>query len=256
MVCYSKKLGLGFLMLLISLQLLKAQNNRINDPSQISWHAFFMNYVLDDKWSLHGEFQWRRTDFTSNPQQNLYRTGLNFKVNSSVTLRFGYLYADTFNYAQIPLNTLGMEFPEHRIYQMVTLNNPVGKVQVYHRFMLEQRWVGTFSTKILESPDDYVYLNRVRYMARIEISLKGKSIVNKTPYFAAYDELMIGFGKNVNQNIFDQNRIGILTGYRFSDHIRLEGGYFNQIAQLGRLVDGKNVFQGNRGYIVNTYFNF
>jgi hypothetical protein len=256
MVTYLKSLVIGLLMLFCIIQPSLAQNNRMNDPSQIGWHAFFFNYALDDKWSLHGEFQWRRTDFISNPQQNLYRTGLNLKLNPSVILRLGYLFADTFDYGQIPLNILGMEFPEHRTYQMVTLNNPIGRVQVSHRFILEQRWVGSFSDKSLERPDDYVYLNRARYMARIDIPLKGKTIVNGTPYFAAYDELMIGFGKNVNQNVFDQNRIGILTGYRFSDNIRVEGGYINQIVQLGRLVEGKNVFQGNKGYIINTYFKF
>lgn len=234
----------------------KAQNNRTRDDSNIGWHAFFVNYKINNTLSWHGEFQWRRTEFVNNPQQNLYRTGLNIKVHPNASVRLGYLYADTYSYGQIPLNSLGMEFPEHRTYQMLTLTNPVGLFQVSHRFMLEQRWVGTFSNKQLEKPDNYIYLNRVRYMARVDVPLKGKTIVNKTPYLAAYDELMIGFGKNVNQNVFDQNRIGILGGYRFSDHIRIEGGYFNQLVQLGRLVDGKNVFQGNKGYIINSYFNF
>ena len=66
---------------------------------------------------------------------------------------------------------------------------------------------------------------------------------------------MIGFGKNVNDNIFDQNRIGLLVGYRFSTLFRLEGGYFNHILQLAREVDNKNVFQYNQGIIMNAWFN-
>ncbi|WP_291787530.1 DUF2490 domain-containing protein [Cecembia sp.] len=251
-----RRIGLLLLFIFLSLKDVFSQNNRAIDANHIGWNAFFLNYALNDKWSMHGEFQWRRTEFIKKPQQNLYRTGLNLKLNPSVIFRFGYLYADTFNYGQIPISSLGMEFPEHRTYQMFTLNNPIGRIQVSHRFMLEQRWLGSFSDKTLERPDDYVYLNRARYMARIDIPLKGTTIGNGIPYIAAYDELMIGFGKNVNQNVFDQNRIGILTGYRFSNQIRVEGGYFNQIVQLGRLVEGKNVFQGNRGYIINTYFNF
>jgi hypothetical protein len=233
-----------------------AQNNRLWDDNQIGWHAFFLNYKINQSLSFHGEFQWRRTGFVTDPQQDLYRTGLNIKLHQNATARVGYLYADTYSYGQIPLNSLGMEFPEHRTYQMLTLTNPIGLFQISNRFMLEQRWVGTFSSKNLERPDTYIYLNRVRYMARVDVPLKGRTIANAVPYLAAYDELMIGFGKNVNQNVFDQNRIGILTGYRFSDHVRIEGGYFNQIVQLGRLVEGKNVFQGNKGYIINTYLNF
>ncbi|WP_106565667.1 DUF2490 domain-containing protein [Cecembia rubra] len=233
-----------------------AQNNRLSDNNQIGWHAFFLNYKINQTFSFHGEFQWRRTGFITNPQQDLYRTGLNIKLHQNAVARVGYLFADTYSYGQIPLNSLGMEFPEHRTYQMLTLTNPIGRFQITYRFMLEQRWIGSFSSKTLDKPDKYNYLNRARNMVRIDYPLNGKIITNGTHYLAAYDEILIGFGKNVNQNVFDQNRIGLLTGYRFSDLLRIEGGYFNQIVQLGRLVEGKNVFQGNKGYIINTYFNF
>jgi hypothetical protein len=59
----------------------------------------------------------------------------------------------------------------------------------------------------------------------------------------------------VNKNVFDQNRIGLLAGYQFGKSLRIEGGYLNQTLQYGRLVDGKSVFQHNRGFIVNTYFS-
>ena len=86
--------------------------------------------------------------------------------------------------------------------------------------------------------------------------LKGKEIKDKTPYIAIYDEVFIGFGKNVNANIFDQNRIGILFGYRFNKNVRIEGGYLNQTLQYGRQINGQNVFQNNNGVILNTNFNF
>jgi hypothetical protein len=86
--------------------------------------------------------------------------------------------------------------------------------------------------------------------------LRGKEIKDKTPYFAIYDEIFIGFGRNVNENIFDQNRVGIVLGYRFSPTIRIETGYLNQTLQLGREVNNRNVFQYNNGIILNANFNF
>ncbi len=124
-----------------------------------------------------------------------------------------------------------------------------------HRFMLEQRWVGRYSNVNLTNEDEFPLLNRLRYMFRMQISLKGEEIKDKTPYFAIYDEILIGFGKNVNENIFDQNRVGILFGYRLSPLIRIEAGYLNQILQLGREVNDRNVFQQNNGVIVNANFN-
>jgi hypothetical protein len=89
----------------------------------------------------------------------------------------------------------------------------------------------------------------------MQIPLRGQSIADKTPYCAAYNEIFVGFGRSVNENIFDQNRIGLLLGYRFNKTLRVEGGYFNQILQLGREISGRNVFQYNNGIIVNLYLN-
>jgi hypothetical protein len=72
---------------------------------------------------------------------------------------------------------------------------------------------------------------------------------------AAYDEVFIGFGPQVNANIFDQNRFGALLGYRFSKTLRSELGYLSQIIQFGRQIGGKNVFQYNNGFVFNTYIN-
>lgn len=92
-------------------------------------------------------------------------------------------------------------------------------------------------------------------MARVQLPLKGKEIKDSTPYVAMYDEIFIGFGKNVTANVFDQNRLGILLGYRFNKSVRIEAGYLNQILQLGRQINGQHVFQNNSGIIINANFN-
>ena len=92
-------------------------------------------------------------------------------------------------------------------------------------------------------------------MFRVQLPLKGNTIADKTPYLALYNEIFVGFGKNVNENIFDQNRLGMLLGYRFNKTLRVEAGYLNQIVQLGREVNGSNVFQYNNGLIINALFN-
>jgi hypothetical protein len=74
-------------------------------------------------------------------------------------------------------------------------------------------------------------------------------------YAAAYDEILIGFGKNVGENIFDQNRISAVLGYKASGLFKVEAGFLHQTLQLGREIETKNVFQYNSGLIINTYFN-
>jgi hypothetical protein len=77
-----------------------------------------------------------------------------------------------------------------------------------------------------------------------------------SPYLALYDEILIGFGKNISVNVFDQNRLGCLLGYRISPRVNIEAGYLNQIIQYGRQIFGQPVFQYNQGVIINSNFSF
>ena len=232
------------------------QNNRLNTNNNIGWYNYFGTFKVAEKFGIHTEYQWRRNNYITDWQQSLLRVGLNYNLSPRVLFRVGYAWIETYPYGDIPLNGLGRDFTEHRIFEMVQLSHKEGIVDFSHRFMLEQRFVGRYTSANEATEDEFPLLNRLRYMVRFQIPLKGKEIKDKTPYVALYDEVIVGFGKNVNANIFDQNRIGILLGYRFNKNFRIEAGYLNQTLQYGRQISGQNVFQNNNGFIINTNFNF
>jgi hypothetical protein len=232
-----------------------AQNNRLNTKNDIGWYNYFGTFKVSEKFGIHTEYQWRRDNTITDWQQSLLRVGVNYQLNPRVLFRVGYAWIETFPYDEYPINALGRDFTEHRIFEMVQFSHKEGIVDFSHRFMLEQRFVGRYSSANKITEDEFPLLNRARYMFRFQLPLKGSSINDKTPYVAAYDEIFIGFGKNVNANIFDQNRIGVLFGYRFNKNIRIEAGYISQILQFGRLINGQNLFQNNNGIILNTNFN-
>ena len=231
-----------------------AQNGRITDRNSIGWFNYFGTIKLKTKWSLHTEYQWRRAQIIKDWQQSLLRIGVNYQLNNDVQFRLGYAWAETFAYGDIPLNTFGKQFTEHRTYQMLTINDKIGKVSLSHRFMLEQRWLGRYTSAADTKDDDFLFMNRMRYMIRGQIPVTNNA--TNPIYAAAYNEILIGFGKNVGENIFDQNRIGLILGKTINNSFRIEAGYLNQIVQLGREVNNRNVFQYNNGIILNTYFNF
>lgn len=233
-----------------------SQNTRINNYNAIGWYNYFGTFKLSEKFGIHSEYQFRRNNIITDWQQSLLRVGVNYQVNPKLQFRIGYAWIETFPYGDIPINSMGKDFTEHRIFQMITVTDKISKVDLSHRFMLEQRWVGRYSNMNLKSEDEYPYLNRMRYMFRFQMPLKGKEVIDKTPYLVMYDEVFIGFGKNAGENIFDQNRLGFLLGYRLNSAFRLEAGYLNQIVQLGREVNSRNVFQYNNGFILNANFNF
>lgn len=231
-----------------------AQNVRFTDRNSIGWFNYFGTIKLKTKWSLHTEYQWRRVQIIKDWQQSLLRIGVNYQLNNDVQFRLGYAWAETFAYGDIPLNAFGKQFTEHRTYQMATINDKIGKVSLSHRFMLEQRWLGRYTSATDTKDDDFLFMNRMRYMIKGQIPLINYE--TNSIYAAAYNEILIGFGKNVGENIFDQNRIGLLLGKTINNSFRIEAGYLNQIVQLGREVNNRNVFQYNNGVILNTYFNF
>lgn len=235
---------------------LNAQNNRINTKETIGWYNYFGTFKLHDAVGLHTEYQWRRDNIITDWQQSLLRVGVTYQLNPRVMFRIGYGWIETFPYGEIPINGLGRDFTEHRLFQMVQLSHKEGIVDFSHRFMLEQRFVGRYSSANAGTEDEFPLLNRMRYMARLQVPLEGSEIQDKTLYAALYDEIFIGFGENVNANIFDQNRLGILLGYRFNNILRIEAGYIHQIVQFGRQINGQNIFQTNNGIIINTNFNF
>jgi hypothetical protein len=240
------------LFILVGNSHIQAQNNRIRTNNSVGWFQYMGSIKVNKHWGLHTEFQWRRNQIITDKLQDLLRVGVNYTPNAHTQVRVGYAFAETYPYGEYAINGFGKAFSEHRTYLMVQLNNKEGVVELAHRFMLEQRFIGKYATSTSAKEETFPLLNRARYQIRAQIPLKGKTIGLHTPYIALYNEILIGFGKNVNANVFDQSRIGASVGYKVNKNLKLEAGYLNQILQFGRQLNGKNIFQHNNGLVLNT----
>jgi hypothetical protein len=229
-----------------------AQNDRINDYNTIGWLQTTNMVSLGAKWSLQLEYQWRRTEGLKNRQQSLARAGTNFRFNEKVSLHAGYGWIQTFAYGKFPVASQG-SFPEHRIYEQISFQQPMGKFHFSHRFRVEQRWMAQMKTEEHEV-DKWVFLHRFRYQFRTQLSLWKKK--EKELYAVTADEIFIGAGKNLGTNIFDQNRIFLLSGARLNKNISVEAGYVNQTLQQGRRINHQTIIQRNNGFTVNIIGNF
>ena len=231
----------------------KAYAQRLSDGNAVGWYSSFNTIYLNKKTSLWLEYQWRRDEIITGWQQSLARAGLQFHFKNDVSALAGYGYIISFPFGDYPPGP--HPIPEHRIFEQLVWNGNVGRVWLNHRLRLEQRFIGKIDQNLAESDvTDWIYMNRVRYQIRATVPLNNKSMQDKTWYVVPFDEIFIGFGENVNQNIFDQNRIGLLLGMQYNKTIRAEVGYFNQTVQQGGLVAGKQVFQYNQGVMLNLYF--
>jgi Protein of unknown function (DUF2490) len=219
-----------------------AQTERIKDHNTNGWYMYFGDHKFAEKWGVHAEVQLRRHNTIKDPQQLLIRTGINYDLTPSAMFTLGYGFIETHPYGDYPA---AATFPEQRLYQQLQLKGNLSRLGLAHRYRLEQRWI--------KQPDatDYTYLNRARYMLKATLPLAGTSLEPKEFFLAAYDEVFVGFGENVKQNIFDQNRAYAALGYKISKTASLELGYLNQIVQKSNGV----VFEHNHTLQVSFFHN-
>lgn len=191
----------------------------------------WLNYVGDhpivgSKWGIHLEAQERRSDLGDDRQQLLLRPGMNYQLNPSTMLSFGYCHVETYPYGDYPALH---EFPEHRLWQQVSHTTSWLGLDWTHRLRLEQRWIGE-----MEQYGDggwnvehWRFENRLRYMLRTTIPLTP----SKKTYLAFSDEVFFNFGSNVDGNDFDQNRAFIGIGHKINDTTKVELGFMEQTIQ-------------------------
>jgi hypothetical protein len=217
--------------------------NRITDENQILWAPVIISTKINEKVALYTEYQWRRNNLGETWQQSLLRLGLTYNANKTTAFQAGYGWILTYPYGDYPLAPNGT-FTEHRIYQQALFKVPLNAVgtTLISRIRLEQRWLAVLNTD--KALNHWNYLNRARIMQRLNFPFK---VSGKDCYASLMDEVFIGFGRNVGQNVFDQNRLYGLLGWNVNEKVQLELGVFNQILQQGKLVTAKPVFQYNSG---------
>jgi len=199
---------------------------------------YFGDHPVSERWGVHLEGQWRRHDGPLQPQQLFFRPAVNYKVSNSLMLTAGYAFADTYRYGEFPA---AARFPEHRLFQQVLTRQSVGKVNLSHRYRLEQRYIGqTLPGDQGAEVRDWRYENRFRYQLRGVIPLRSSEW-----YLAGYEEFFLNFGRNVAANVLDQNRIYGALGRKMGPAGNLELGYLNQIIQQrnGRVFESNHTLQ-------------
>jgi hypothetical protein len=193
---------------------------------------YFGNHKLNDHWGLHTEYQWRRAagEETANVfkdwQQSLLRLGVDYYAKNQTQFTLGYGWIKTFEYGDQPVSH---NFNEHRIWQQVIVKNKIGRVDIQHRYRLEQRFIETYNLLPNDGFDkSCVFRNRIRYRFMVTVPLSRKELADNTLFLTIYDEPFLGFGKGIGKNILDQNRLFGALGWRFNKDFNLQLGYLNQ----------------------------
>lgn len=188
-----------------------------------AWLMYFGDHAVGRRWALHAEAQVRRSDGFDAWQQLLLRPGVVYTLTPAARVAAGYAYVSTWPYGDQPA---AARFPEHRAWQQLQLGHTTGRFAWQHRYRLEQRWV---DRAVDATRRDRTYSNRARYLVRATLPLAGRTLDANEPYLSAYEELFVSWGRNVQRNVFDQNRLYGAVGWRAGGTTRIEAGYLQQL---------------------------
>jgi opacity protein-like surface antigen len=207
-------------------------------------------HKLTENVSLMTEYQWRRADGFNDWQQSLLRFGLEYNFHSNFSLMAGYAWVKTFPYGEQPVPH---EFDENRIFEQVNLKNKIGKIEVQHRYRLEQRFLEQYAKDASQNivQLDPVFRQRMRYRAMLTIPLTRKDKVDHTLFLNLNNEVFLGFGKGIGKNILDQNRFISALGWRVNPNLNFQLGYLNQFVVKN---DGLKM-ENNHTLWISTTFN-
>lgn len=170
-----------------------------------SWALYFGTNKVSEKFSIHTELELNHYELFNNFNQFWLLLGLNYDLseNSSVTVGYGYFNTDpTFVEFTIEPRTT-----ENRAFEQFTTSQKLGKLNLQHRYRLEQRFINT--------PSEAITGHRFRYRLQLTHPISAKWFIN------VFDELFINF----QQPTFDQNRLFLGIGHKLSENISVQSGY-------------------------------
>jgi hypothetical protein len=219
------------LFLLLSV-LCQAQTEEKNiDHQSILWTRYYNQLLLNEKWSLHSEFDNRL--FLKPVQENLYvvRIQGRYKINDHLETGSGFAYfsVDT----QVPEINPDYNTPEYRGQQDLTWKSNVNKVTLTQRFQVEERFIRNADKEDLLQGTTFFW--RFRYRLQVDYTFwkKEKQLLKAV----LSDEIMFNFGKKITKNTFDQNRIYAAIHYGLNSNLAFELGYLNSFQRRSNGID-------------------
>lgn len=191
------------------------------------WFSWFGDVELSERWSIDFDASLRLSGPYSEVGQELGRVSLRRTISPNVRVAAGVAGSDTHPYGALPI---AFRTPEFRTFQHVQLFHAAHRVQFTHRYRLEQRWTGRVALEDgEESVQNWVRTGRMRYLARATLPLRGETLDPGEWFVSVGNEVFLNFGANIQQNVFDQNRLQLTLGRRLGDGVRLEVGYLDHL---------------------------
>jgi hypothetical protein len=177
-----------------------------------NWLIYFGNKTINQRWNWHHEVQYRNYNFAGDLEQLLLRTGIGYNLsnnNNNLLLGYGFILSEPY----IGNTDEKRTTREHRIYQQFITRQAFGRVNIQHRYRVEERFL----------EDEFKM--RLRYFLSLNIPFNRNKMEAGAIYGSLYNEVFL----NTQSPVFDRNRVYGALGYIISKKFRGELGFMTQM---------------------------
>jgi hypothetical protein len=191
-----------------------------------SWWVLNADVTISGNLAFLADGSIRRSGPLHEAQASFIRGGVAYEFSPHVRMAVGANWSRTYPYGAVPI---AYPTTERRIWQQVVLSHDVGRLGLSHRYRLEERFRGRRNDPAVDHIDHWEHSNRFRYQVRGTLPLGGTPARAAGYYLTAANEVFVSFGRNVQHNVFDQDRATIAVGRFVDRHWRTELGFLEQV---------------------------
>ncbi|OLY92326.1 Protein of unknown function [Cnuella takakiae] len=192
-----------------------------------TWLGLIQQVRFSNRWGLSADLHFRTADnFVQGKNIVLGRIGATYYPGDRTQVSAGYAHFHYYPGENHPQDAR----PEQRLWQQVLWTTHASRLRVQNRLRLEERW-----RKHVDSrggiTDDYDFNWRTRMQLQLLYPLGNKPFGPGSLALMAADEAMLNLGREIQYNIFDQNRLiaGVQLQVNKNDFLQI--GYMHIFQQ-------------------------
>lgn len=195
------------------------QNKDVTSGNQ-QWFQYYNETQLSEKWAWLSDAGYRWQNGFKESSQYLIRIGIGYNLNSNCRVSSGFAHLGF--YSNDVLNRM-----EFRPYQEVQFKHNFNKIDLNHRYRIEERFSYPYNNNQTKSESTFNFRFRYSIMVGIPLfKLRGE----KEIILNIGNEIFINAGKDIVNNVFDQNRFIISPSFKLNKQLTFSLTGNNQFA--------------------------
>ena len=199
---------------------------RIPETNVNSWWTLATDTPVKGALGFHFETSARRSAFLDTWYQLQFHPAATWRFSPNMVGTIGYVWMRNGRYGEHPVSHA---YVEQRVYAELRLRQPIGKVELEHRYRFDHRYLQNYT-----SSDNYYWRRqeRVRYQAKLSVPLTPVDNRGRQWLAVGGNEILLHVGPNHGPSIFDQNRLFVGFARKLSKENKIEAVYMDQFKFL------------------------